>query len=143
MTKCSPEKTCRQKHFERSANVFEVAPNRACTNRFVLSRRCPASHAEIPESTNQMHIPQQHAHLQRTIVFEPTSCTNGQCISLDRFVVRLRWAHWFQKREDRTPHGRVAQVQDSSVLTFVPKSCSSHDHEMSTFRQRKCHEIFV
>ena len=41
------EKTCRQKRFERSANVFEVAPNRACTNRFALSRRCPASHAEI------------------------------------------------------------------------------------------------
>ena len=52
-----------------------------------------ASHAEISESTNQMHIPPQHAHLQKTIVFEPTSCTNRQCTSLDRFVVRLRWAH--------------------------------------------------
>ena len=93
MLQTPPAKTCRQKRFERSANVFEVAPNRACTNRFVLSRRCPASHAEISESTNQVHIPQPHAHLQKTIVFEPTSCTNRQCISLDRFVVRLRWAH--------------------------------------------------
>ena len=110
------EKTCRQKHFDKSANVFEVAPDRACTNRFVLSTRCPASHAEISESTNQMHITQQHAHLQCTMVCEPTSCTSRQCISLDRFVVHLRLAHWNQNREKRALHGRVAPVQDSSVL---------------------------
>ena len=58
MLQTPPEKTC------------------ACTNRFGASRRYPASHEEISESTNQMHIPQQHAHLHKTIVFEPTSCTN-------------------------------------------------------------------
>ena len=72
---------------------LSMQPNRACTNRFVLSRRCPALHVEISESTNQMHIPQQHGHLQRTSVFEPTSCTNRQCTCLDRFVVRTRRAH--------------------------------------------------
>ena len=76
-------------------------------------------------------------------VFEPTSCTNRQCTS---------------SRSLRRPHGTgtlkqvqggkntawsVAQVQDSSVLTFVPKSCSSHDHERSTFRLKRCHEVFV
>ena len=131
------------KRFERSADVFEVAPNRACTYRFVLSRKYPASHAKNSESANQRHIPQQYAHLQKTIVFEPTNCKNRQCISLDHFVVHLRWAHRNQNRAERTPHGRLAQVQDSSVETFVPKSCSSHDHEMSTFRLKRCHEVSV
>ena len=60
-----------------------------------------------------------------------------QCISLDRFVVRLRLAHRNLNKEGRTLHGLVAQIQDSSVLTFVPKSCSSHDHEKSTFRLKR------
>ena len=128
-----PRRRVDKTHCDWSANVFEVAPDRACSNRFVLYRRYPASHAEISESTNQMQIPQQHAHLQRTLVFEPTSCTNRQCVTLDRFVVHLKLAHWNQNREEKTLHGRVAPVQDSSVLTFVWRPCSSHDRERSTF----------
>ena len=58
MLQTPAEKICRQKHCDRSATVFEVAPDYACTNPFVLSRRYPALHAEISESQSQMHIQQ-------------------------------------------------------------------------------------
>ena len=100
-------------------------------------------HVEISVSPSQMHIQQQRAHLQKATVFKPTSCTNRQCISLDRFVVHLRVARWGQERDEKTLYGRIAPVQDSSGLTFVRKSCSSHDREKSTFGPQKSHEVFV
>ena len=137
------EKTCRQKHCDKSADAFEVAPNRACTDQSVLSRRCPVLHAEISESPSQRHIPQEHARLRKTIVFEPTSCTNRQCISLDRFVVHSRLTRDNSTLEGRTQHGWVARVQNSSELTFIQRPCSSHDHEMSTCQPQNCHEVLV
>ena len=111
------EKTCRQRYCDKSADAFEVAPNCACTDQSVLSRMCPALHAEISESPCQIHIPRKHAHLRRTIVSEPTSYTNGQRISLERCVVHSRLTHVNQILEGRTQHVWVARFQESSKLT--------------------------
>ena len=46
-------KTCTQEYFDGSASVSGVAPNGACTNQSVLSRRYPRSHVEPSVSTGQ------------------------------------------------------------------------------------------
>ena len=137
------EKTCKQKNCDRSANALEVAPDCACTHPLVLSRRYPALHEEISESPSQMHIQQQHAHLHRTDVFEPTSCTSRQCISFGRCRRPFEIGKLESDKGGKTRHGLVAPIQDSPVLTFVRRSYSNHDHERSTFLPWTRHEIFV
>ena len=110
------EKTCRQKHFEKSANVFEVAPD-SCSPEVI---QCHTQ--KFRNSRVRMHIQQQHAHLQKTIVFEPTSCTKKTsyfCRSLRRpFDIGTLKPEQGGKN---TACGRVAPVQDSSVLTPRPE----------------------
>ena len=94
-----------KKRFERSANVFEVAPNRACTTRFVLSKRCPASHAETSESVNQTHIPRQHAHLQKQLFL------NQQTARVDNVSLSITSSSTgdghIETRTGRKEHGMV------------------------------------
>ena len=124
MLQTPAEKMCRQKNFGKLANVFEVASDRACTNR--LDSCSPESiqrHTQkFRDHWVKMHIQQQHAHLRKDrLSFNQQAARIGQCISLDRFVVHLRLARWNQEREEKTLHGRVAPVQDSSGLTFRPE----------------------
>ena len=109
-------------------------------NRFVLSRRCQRHTQKIRHQRirctfrNNMRISKRQSFLN-----QQAARIDNVFLSIASSSIRDR----DQNREALTPHGRVAQVQGSSVLTFVPKSCSRHDHERSTCRLKKCHEVFV
>ena len=104
------------KNTSRSVNVFEVAPDPACANRFVLSRRYPASHAEISNHrvrcTFDNNMRNSNGHF----------FVNQQATRIDNVFLSIASS---SISDWHTLHDRVTPVQDSSVPTFVRRSYSS------------------